>query len=625
LFGPNANLNIGGSFVGSTAESFTFKDGSSFGVNNASLSPLLTVSTSVGLQMGSQPAAINVQGSGHQLAVNAFAPINRSSNPPGLQAGVGSTFVLIGGGVNLSRGVVAVNSSGHIEIGSVRAGQVELDLTGQRWEVDYSAVSQFADIQLAQQSLLDASGINSSIHLQGQSISLTEGSATLLQNFGTQPSGGITINAAGELNLTGNTPDGRVGSLVVIDNLGLSQTQGITISAAQLSIRDGSRLNSRAYTPAPSGNLNIDVTGEIEINGAARGSPIFSSSISTSTYSSSNSGNIKLSGSDLSLSNGATISTNTFSSGQAGLIQVEATDTIEIAGSNAITLVPSLINSSTIGNGDANNVSINTSRLVIREGGLLGSNTLFTGAAGNVNVQASESIEVSGRATGSVAFSRIVSTAETLDPATQSALRLPAIPQGNAGSLTINTPLLQIMDGALISVKNDGPGTAGNIDINANTAFLDNQGRISAAAQSGEGGNIFLQGNALVLRRNSLINATAGGMGDGGNISLDVLAIAGAENSDITANAIQGNGGNIQITTQGIFGLEFRDQLTSESDITASSQFGVNGTVTINNPNVDADSGIVELPENVVDLSNQVATGCAEQANNRFVATGRGG
>jgi large exoprotein involved in heme utilization and adhesion len=35
-----------------------------------------------------------------------------------------------------------------------------------------------------------------------------------------------------------------------------------------------------------------------------------------------------------------------------------------------------------------------------------------------------------------------------------------------------------------------------------------------------------------------------------------------------------GQGGNIQITTQGIFRLKFRDQLTSDSDMIASSQFG---------------------------------------------------
>jgi large exoprotein involved in heme utilization and adhesion len=101
--------------------------------------------------------------------------------------------------------------------------------------------------------------------------------------------------------------------------------------------------------------------------------------------------------------------------------------------------------------------------------------------------------------------------------------------------------------------------------------------------------------------------------------------IAGFENSDIIANAVQGNGGNITITTQGIFGLEFRPQLTPENDITASSQFGVNGTVEINEFSLDPDTGIVELPAGLADTSDQIAQGCATDGDSSFVATGRGG
>jgi large exoprotein involved in heme utilization and adhesion len=113
--------------------------------------------------------------------------------------------------------------------------------------------------------------------------------------------------------------------------------------------------------------------------------------------------------------------------------------------------------------------------------------------------------------------------------------------------------------------------------------------------------------------------------GNGGNITINAPVIAGFENSDIIANAVQGNGGNIQITTQGIFGLEFRPQLTPENDITASSQFGVNGTVEINEFSLDPDTGIVELPAGLADTSDQIAQGCATDGDSSFIATGRGG
>jgi len=144
--------------------------------------------------------------------------------------------------------------------------------------------------------------------------------------------------------------------------------------------------------------------------------------------------------------------------------------------------------------------------------------------------------------------------------------------------------------------------------------------------ESGNGGNITLSArNLLLLQDNSLITSTAGGSGNGGNININAPIIAGLENSDIVANAVRGRGGNIQITTQGIFGLKFRDQLTPDNDITASSQLGVNGNVQINTIGVDPNSGLIELPANVIDPSRQISTGCASNQGSSFVATGRGG
>jgi filamentous hemagglutinin family protein len=52
LFGPNARLEIGGSFFASTASSFQFANGSEFSAINPQTPPLLTVSVVPGLQRG---------------------------------------------------------------------------------------------------------------------------------------------------------------------------------------------------------------------------------------------------------------------------------------------------------------------------------------------------------------------------------------------------------------------------------------------------------------------------------------------------------------------------------------------------------------------------------------------
>ncbi|WP_446404647.1 hypothetical protein [Coleofasciculus sp. C1-SOL-03] len=79
------------------------------------------------------------------------------------------------------------------------------------------------------------------------------------------------------------------------------------------------------------------------------------------------------------------------------------------------------------------------------------------------------------------------------------------------------------------------------------------------------------------------------------------------------------------LTTQGIFGLQVSDQLTPNSDITASSQLGIDGTITINTPNVDPSRGLTELPFNFTDPSNQIIAGCPADTGNRFTVIGRGG
>jgi large exoprotein involved in heme utilization and adhesion len=386
------------------------------------------------------------------------------------------------------------------------------------------------------------------------------------------------------------------------------------------------RLVSQTFSSGAGGNIDVKVSGDVAIEGFLPANPGELSTIRATTFSPlGNSGNITVSSENLRVLDGGAIGSATFSSGQAGAIQISTTGLTEIAGVNPFLLLSSGVSSSSLGAGNANDVTLNTSRLVVRDGATLGSTAASAGDAGNVIVTASESIAVRGRGPGVNQLSRIISAAEIVDPITQALLGLPPIPSGNSGSVTIQTPSLTVADQGTVSVRNDGPGTSGSLQINAGTTFLNNQGSLTANAQSGEGGNIALRGDALVLRQNSLINATAGGTGNGGNITINAPVIAGFENSDIIANAVQGNGGNIKSPLKGIFGLEFRPQLTPENDITASSQFGVNGTVEINEFSLDPDTGIVELPAGLADTSDQIAQGCATDGDSSFVATGRGG
>lgn len=79
------------------------------------------------------------------------------------------------------------------------------------------------------------------------------------------------------------------------------------------------------------------------------------------------------------------------------------------------------------------------------------------------------------------------------------------------------------------------------------------------------------------------------------------------------------------LTAQGIFGLEARELPDNEiSDITASSQRGLNGTVTIDLLAVDPSRGLAELLTTPINPNEPIPTACNSRSRSRFVTTGLG-
>ncbi|MDF5714138.1 MAG: hypothetical protein PUP93_09640 [Rhizonema sp. NSF051] len=78
-----------------------------------------------------------------------------------------------------------------------------------------------------------------------------------------------------------------------------------------------------------------------------------------------------------------------------------------------------------------------------------------------------------------------------------------------------------------------------------------------------------------MLRSNSTISTSASTNGNGGNITITApVIVAFPSNNDITANAFSGNGGQVTIYTQGLFGIAplSRAELERRLNTTAPSQ-----------------------------------------------------
>ncbi|GAB1539524.1 hypothetical protein NUACC21_21910 [Scytonema sp. NUACC21] len=294
---------------------------------------------------------------------------------------------------------------------------------------------------------------------------------------------------------------------------------------------------------------------------------------------------------------------------------------MELSGTSSIDKTSGLF-AQTLSTADAGSIIINTRQLIVKDGAQVtaGTNEDSQGNGGILTIQALDKVELSGTAPNGQGVSGLFARTRG---------------SGRAGDLTVTTRKLIVRDGAQVTVSSLKLGAAGNLTVRANSISLDN-GAIVAQTNSGNGGNITLENlDLLLMRSNSLISAAALNQANGGNIRINALdgfiVAVPQENSDLLANAFQGNGGNINITASGIYGLENRTQQFLDnniSEINASSQLGVNGSVETNNTDINPSQGLVELPVNLVDASQQIATGCnsiGKQRRGSFMAVGRGG
>jgi len=361
IFGPNASLNIGGSFFGSTASDIQFADGTQFSAKNPAVTPLLTVSAPIGLGLMSNVGGeIEVQGTGKSLVplTNTFAPLTKANTLTGLQVQPGKTLALVGGNVVLKGGTLTAQG-GRIEIGSVDSGLVKLNLVPEGWALGYEGVSTFKDIQLSQGALIDASGTEGgSVQVQGSAVKLTEGSVILIQNQGAQPSGSLVVKAVESLELNGSSTDGGIPTTIRTQPISDGNGGDIVVRTPRLIVQDGAGINSITYGSGKGGNVNVNTSNTIDV---LRSSPIrasFNSNIAAYTFASGNAGNVTVSTENLTITNGGAVNSSSLGMGKGGEVTIDARNSVKITGANPKTLAPSLVGASAFNTGNAGTLTI---------------------------------------------------------------------------------------------------------------------------------------------------------------------------------------------------------------------------------------------------------------------------
>jgi filamentous hemagglutinin family protein len=614
IFGPNATLNVGGMITFTSADYLRLAGGGRFSANpDAMPADILTAApvTAFGF-LGSNPGAITVQGS-------QFTVLE------------GQGISLVGGNITIEPGALDDGTVQPAHLSAPR-GQINLASVASAGEVLYpswqtgpnvagQSFTNMGDIALSEGSLLDVSanaagtvrirggqlvmnnamisadtvdgnGAPTAIDIQltgGLSITAEVESALTARTSGKGDAGEIRI-ASANMELTGVTED----LLSVID----TQTSG-TGKGGNVSITTG----DLALTGDPVGlvfALNSGTTGE-----GAGGDVVITADhvtmadafISTGdaalgeSESSGRPGNVTITTETLEMSF-AGISAETFL-GEGSDITITAHDAhiefsslsavgFERSGNIMITSDNFVATGSQIGNevlgevGPGGGITLTGKSIELIGGTIVSTSTSGDADAGPIRVTASDHLTLSGTFFGAGGSpTGLLSNSFGLEG-----------PFGNAGSIFVTTPRLDISAGARISTNTRSSGQGGNVIINADVISMSGQltrptpspfvglgnqqssGVFTAtvgegtfcSGPCGNAGNVSIAAGTLVMGSGAQIDSGTRNAGRGGDVTVtarDSISLSGTLidgspsgilSRTIGTDADAGSGGNIALT-----------------------------------------------------------------------------
>ena len=456
------------------------------------------------------------------------------------------------------------------------------------------------------QSTIDTStsseGDGGNIDIQSQHIRLEEGAEILSNTSGAGAGGQINLQATERFDLI----DTRIfHTAAEIANRTLIQTNTFDIG-------DG-------------GQIAI-ATKHLNLSGGY---------IISNTDSQGNSGTIIIHADQMDVLNGGAVSATVLkqATGHGGNIKINVTDTLQLSGfrpgfiSDSSTIVhnmQSAIGAATLGKGLGGSLEISTKNLIVSDYASTGAGTAGSGTAGNMTIMVdnlylknggilsnSSGTRVGGElwlATGDSGHITVVAREDIVisgrNPFNPSSITNNTLLSGQGGNLDIQANRLILADGGAISANSLGLGNAGNIQIKANYISLTDGGEITSAAAQAVGGNVTLfAADLLDLQEAQITTSVHGGGGHGGDITIENPTFMVLDQSQIIAQADEGYGGNIHLITKNFL-------KTPDSLVSASSRLGLDGQVLIDSPDETISNNLLVLPSGFIDVSDLLPQPC---------------
>lgn len=555
-------------------------------------------------------------------------------------------------------GNVQVHASGNISIVNGASISSSTATTGQAGTTTVSADSvsidgrgKSAETGIFSTAAAGSTGNAGNVEVTSNNISIVNGGQIDSSTYAAGNAGRVKVT-------TGN---------MVIDGQGTSADTGI-FSIAEAS----SRGNAGNVEVVASGKLTVSNSGQIDSSTYARGNAGkvkvtaasvlidgLAGTIDTGIYSkaeagsSGNAGNVEVMASDnIQLINRGQIDSSTYATGSAGNVSINAGSlTIRGQGDGSATGIFSEALGST---GNAGSVEVLTSAgLTLSSEGAISSSTNSQGAAGSVRIRAanllltdnasieSRASENSSGQTGSVSIS--ATEAITLSNANFSiknngspANSTPVTPS----LLAVSAPMITLSKGSVINASATGNVAASNVNISYTGRLSLDGSTIRTSAVDGNGGSIAINGGEVASLANSQVTTSVAGVknGNGGDIRLRSQSLI-MRTGFIQANTAAANalGGNVTIDVKnlvpslstlslgGTLPLTFKTGISGFNVIQAAAPTGLSGNVQTSAPSLDIAGSLVELKYQIIDTGGLGRSPCRINRGSSLTMPGRGG
>lgn len=543
IFGPDAALDVKGSFAVTTADYIKHADGTAFPATAQPPAVLSSVPPAAFGFLGPRPAGISVE------AHLASAP--------------GTALSVVGGAIHIVNARIEA-PGGRLNLASVAApGAVGLESAPGGPRLNASAISHLGLLRIVN-SVIDASGSRAGAFQLNAGECVVDQADVNSFTLGSRHGLASTVLARDGLEVrqsfirTGVVGTGPGGDLSVF-------SPRILVTAAPQSLNGifTTGGNDISGASGPAGNLRV-TGGQIRIEPGGQ--------IGALNFSNGHGGDLTLQAKTLHVDGGlnslqSSIFTTTAAAGQGGDISIRA-DTVQLSDGAHVQATSS-------GLAKSGSVRLMAREIGISDGALIGSGAFGHGDGGNVSVRAWRL-----RITDDKPASFTGITAETDD------VRSPA----RSGTLAIFVRHADLSPGTRVDTSTFSRGRAGNLTLETPPmGSIQNQGFIgSTSLGSGHGGKLRVKTGLLHVFNSGLLDTSTYGTGDGGDIGVvaehvlledvgvQILEQPSGLYSRSTRAGTGGRGGNINIRTTRLDVLSGAQVLTSTFSSQPAGRIDIN-------------------------------------------------